>query len=93
MCDSGWCVSDVCCNTPCFGACQACTNLLKGKGDDGTCGNIVFGIGPNDDNCLDMCGQCENGSCEVQCNPGTERCCHDPDPPACQLNEFICNEV
>lgn len=93
MCASGFCVSDVCCDTACSGACQACTAAIKGDGEDGVCGGILFGSGPNDDACVDSCGECMDGLCEPQCDAGTEVCCHDTDPPECRLAELICNQT
>lgn len=42
-CDSGHCVDGVCCNTVCVGDCVACTNALKGRGEDGVCGDVAVG--------------------------------------------------
>lgn len=40
-CSSGFCVSGVCCDTKCDGACHACSAAAKGSGVDGTCGTIA----------------------------------------------------
>ncbi len=38
-CKSGFCVDGVCCDSPCLGTCQACSNALKGGSEpDGYCG-------------------------------------------------------
>ena len=48
-CASNNCVDGVCCDTPCFGLCQACTAVKKGSGSDGTCGNIGNGLDPDNE--------------------------------------------
>jgi len=45
-CSSDHCVDGVCCNSPCEGACVACTAALKGSGDDGVCGVVAAGTNP-----------------------------------------------
>ncbi len=50
-CQSGSCVDGVCCNTACFGACQAC-NLA---GSVGACTNIAANTDP--------ANECANGAC------------------------------
>ncbi|HEY3358711.1 MAG TPA: choice-of-anchor D domain-containing protein [Polyangia bacterium] len=78
-CQSGLCVDGVCCDTPCNGACQACTAAKKGAGGDGTCGNIAAGADP-DNECLTqaqstcgttgVCGG--NGACQLY--PASTQC-------------------
>ncbi|MEZ4311893.1 MAG: hypothetical protein R3F14_28010, partial [Polyangiaceae bacterium] len=48
-CSSGNCVDGVCCNAPCNGTCQACTTALKGGGTNGTCGNILNTLDPENE--------------------------------------------
>src|SRR5262245_50127162 len=47
-CASGlYCTRAICCNTPCTGACMACTSVEKQDGSpDGTCGPSKFGSMP-----------------------------------------------
>jgi MYXO-CTERM domain-containing protein len=45
-CESGHCVDGVCCDTACGGTCEACTQVLKGEGEDGTCGPVARGLNP-----------------------------------------------
>src|SRR6202044_148420 len=40
-CQSGACSTGVCCNMPCNGTCEACTNAVKGQGIDGVCGYVI----------------------------------------------------
>lgn len=45
-CTSGHCVDGVCCDRACDGTCEACTAILKGEGEDGTCGFVAEGQNP-----------------------------------------------
>src|SRR5689334_21869875 len=42
-CPTNFCVDQVCCDTKCDGACQACSAVAKGSGADGTCGLAAAG--------------------------------------------------
>jgi len=69
-CHSGFCISGVCCDTGCDGACQAC-NLPTSPGICASaCGNFACNAGAN--SCFDTCetsdqcisgGTCASGSC------------------------------
>jgi hypothetical protein len=65
QCSSGNCVDGFCCDMPCNGTCQACSNMLKGAGPDGHCGDIKAGSDPKMQ-CTDMgAASCGNdGSCD-----------------------------
>ncbi|MDI3291309.1 MopE-related protein [Polyangium sp. 15x6] len=54
-CASGFCVDGYCCNEACTGACEACSGLVKGEGQNGTCGPIKAG--------LDPASECNPGAC------------------------------
>lgn len=45
QCASGFCVSEVCCETECAGADMACSAAAKGAGSDGICGPVMDGSG------------------------------------------------
>ena len=64
-CGSNFCVDGFCCNSACNGTCQACSNILKGSGNNGACGSIAAGTDPGSE-CADQlapsCGT--NGSCD-----------------------------
>jgi alpha-tubulin suppressor-like RCC1 family protein len=75
-CESGHVADDYCCNSPCDGLCQACSNAKKGSGSNGYCGNAKEGTDPHDscedsrpadpNSCLDD-GQCNGaGSCRIR---------------------------
>jgi hypothetical protein len=63
QCLSENCVDGVCCNTPCTGRCQACTNAKTG-GPTGECHFIPNGVDPDDE-----CGllNCNGGGCCSVC--------------------------
>ncbi len=71
QCTSGFCVDGFCCDQACNGGCQACSNMLKGAGSDGVCGDIKVGTDPKNA-CTDQgqatCGHdgvCDgNGACQ-----------------------------
>ena len=49
-CISGNCVDGVCCDQPCGGTCEACTQALKGPGtSDGVCEPVAGGTDPDND--------------------------------------------
>ncbi|APR78282.1 Kelch repeat:Kelch precursor [Minicystis rosea] len=83
MCQSGYCVDDVCCDSECSAtACLACTATLKGGGQDGVCGPAAAGTNPHQDCAdegMDSCGQtgvCNGmGACALYA-PGTT--CSEP---------------
>lgn len=64
-CLSGFCVDGVCCNSPCYDVCLACSATKKGQGLDGICGAIEQGLDP-DDECAasdaETCGH--DGTCD-----------------------------
>lgn len=64
-CAVGTCVDGVCCNTPCTGACQACSTALKQGGRNGYCEAVPDGADP-DDECAalgpETCGT--TGTCD-----------------------------
>ncbi|MDI1483685.1 MopE-related protein [Polyangium sp. y55x31] len=68
-CASGYCVDGVCCNEACNGACQACTNALKGGGANGFCGSVSDNTDPDNDCATNLpatcksTGVCIGGSC------------------------------
>ncbi|WP_437294623.1 kelch repeat-containing protein [Sorangium sp. So ce426] len=72
-CAGASCVDGVCCDTPCAGACMACSAAKKGAGPDGACGPIQAGADP-DDECaaepVSSCGTtgfCDGrGGCQLQ---------------------------
>jgi hypothetical protein len=75
-CQSGFCADDVCCNTACGGACQACSAVKKGSGTNGTCGSIAAGSDPDSEcfgattcNGVGACALLSNGS---SCNANAE---------------------
>ena len=64
-CTDGQCVDDVCCESACDGACEACSTLAKGAGDDGECEAVVLGGDPDDDcaaEAPETCGR--TGACD-----------------------------
>ncbi|MBK8256421.1 MAG: hypothetical protein IPK82_27600 [Polyangiaceae bacterium] len=93
ICQSGFCVDGVCCNTACSATCQACT-AAKNGGVSGTCGNVVTNTDP-DSECTTECngaGACEavNGvacSAASQCQSGfcaDGVCCNNACSGTCQ---------
>lgn len=104
-CGSGFCVDTVCCDTACEGSCSACTSLLKGQGDDGTCGPMKDGTDPQDE-CEAMgAGVCQlPGACngEGKCTSHAGEPCGGPslcvgdtlrtNPSAC-TEEGACSPV
>lgn len=42
-CESGYCVDGVCCDARCDGECVACTEALKGQGQNGYCDSVAAG--------------------------------------------------
>jgi hypothetical protein len=76
------CQDGVCCNTPCAGACQACTAALKGQGADGICGPVKAGGG-------DPHGECTSdpqSSCgdEIALCDGSGACAKWPAGTVCK---------
>ncbi len=69
-CLSGSCADGFCCNTPCVGLCQACSNLKKGSGANGSCGFVSIGLDP-DDECPGGTA-CAGGNCAL--NPLGSAC-------------------
>jgi hypothetical protein len=71
-CTSGFCVDGVCCSTACTGVCAACSAAKRGEGTDGSCGDIVLGLDP-DNECASMApstcgttGVCDGaGACQL----------------------------
>jgi hypothetical protein len=61
-CVSGNCADGFCCNTPCVGQCQACSNTKKGAGANGSCGFIGVNLDP-DDECPGVTACSGGGSC------------------------------
>ena len=59
-CASGYCVDGVCCNDPCNGACQACTNALKGGGANGLCGAVSDNTDPDNDCATSLPATCKS---------------------------------
>jgi hypothetical protein len=91
-CLSGECADDVCCDTPCAGACEAC----RGQGNDGVCEPIAAGTDPDAECANDgqaSCGQ--NGSCDGNGACGLWTSGTICDPIGCQgadvLNADTCN--
>jgi hypothetical protein len=72
-CLSGSCADGFCCNTPCVGLCQACSNLKKGSGANGSCGFVGMSLDPDD--------ECPG---TTTCSGGT--CVLDPLGSACTQN-------
>jgi len=83
-CELGNCVDGVCCDGPCGGACNACSNEKTGQ-PNGTCAPVADGsdpdndcAAPNPDVCVGGKCQCYNGvqdggelevDCGGNCNP------------------------
>ncbi|MEZ4297584.1 MAG: hypothetical protein R3B70_21665 [Polyangiaceae bacterium] len=63
-CLSGNCADGFCCNTPCVGLCQACSNLKKGSGANGSCGFVGVGVDP-DDECAGATSCSGGGTCSL----------------------------
>lgn len=63
-CLSGNCADGFCCNTPCLGLCQACSNLKKGSGANGSCGFVGVGLDP-DDECGGITNCSGGGTCAL----------------------------
>jgi hypothetical protein len=65
-CESGFCVSGVCCNTKCDGICMACTASAKESGEvDGVCGPAKAGTDPHTDCPDDGADTCQrDGKCD-----------------------------
>jgi hypothetical protein len=61
QCTSGNCADGVCCDRTCDGSCEACSAVLKGEGEDGTCECVSASDAnaPNDDS---GCGCRTSGS-------------------------------
>ncbi|MFN8662884.1 MAG: hypothetical protein U0075_13395 [Thermomicrobiales bacterium] len=70
QCASGFCVNDVCCDTTCDGACEACDL----GGSAGTCTTVANGTACGGDNI------CCAGSCQECC---TNAQCDNPAAPVC----------
>lgn len=90
-CETGYCVDGVCCDAPCDGVCQACTQAGKGSGDDGVCGPLE--AGRTDAVCnveLETCG--ETGECD-----GQGACAVFPDGTECapgsSCSEGACTRI
>ncbi len=76
-CASGFCVSDVCCDTACDQECQACSASTKASGPDGICGPSSVGT---------VCGptpSCENGEQTAQNACDATGACVDNGPTSC----------
>lgn len=95
-CTSGFCVDGVCCDTACTGICMACTQALKGQGQDGACEPIAAASDPESeceqlgDGTCQTLGTCDgNGACAtqggLQCQPST---CVDGEN---QQNAYTCD--
>ncbi len=64
-CLSSYCANGMCCDKPCEGICEACTEALKQQGYDGKCGVVAAGSDPDDDcpsDPNDPCGS--DGECD-----------------------------
>jgi len=63
-CLSASCADGFCCNTPCAGLCQACSNLKKGSGANGSCAFVGVNKDP-DEECpgVTMCSG--GGTCSL----------------------------
>jgi len=79
-CATGYCVDNVCCNTPCSGLCEAC-NLT---GSEGTCTYIPYGEDPDNE-----CAGC------LTCNGagGCTTCCYVDPLAACGDFEDDCSST
>ena len=61
-CITEYCVDGYCCNTGCNGTCVSCSAVLKGEGENGTCG-FVIDTKP-DDTCTSTHYRCDgSGLC------------------------------
>ena len=63
-CLSASCADGFCCNTPCQGLCQACSNLKKGSGANGSCAFVGVGTDP-DDECPGVTTCSGGGTCSL----------------------------
>jgi len=64
-CADGHCVDDVCCDDACDGACEACSTLAKGAGDDGACEPVAAGGDPDDECSSEAPSTCgRTGDCD-----------------------------
>lgn len=57
-CDSGHCVTGVCCKSACSGPCEACSSDLTGTAKDGECAPVPAGTDP-----LDRCEAAAESTC------------------------------
>lgn len=83
-CTSGHCVDGVCCDAPCDGSCEACTQALKGDGADGTCGYVAAGLNPRR-SAADPSPDCtDDGACSgaLSCDGSGACACVVSLPPA-----------
>jgi MYXO-CTERM domain-containing protein len=65
QCVSGSCTDGVCCDKACDGVCEACSAVLKGQGQDGTCGVIKAGGDPDGECAVSGSGVCQSaGYCD-----------------------------
>ncbi|MBM4357418.1 MAG: hypothetical protein FJ096_04835 [Deltaproteobacteria bacterium] len=66
-CASGFCVDNVCCNTACSGACQACSSAVDPVITSGTCGVVAAGMKSKGDACGIYFCNGNGGACPTAC--------------------------
>jgi hypothetical protein len=103
-CASELCVDGVCCDSECPGSCSACTQSLKGHGEDGIC-EVAIGGGSGRGLCeaeeqhscgrkgvCDGAGQCALYEAGVPC--GDPICvCAPPDCHSAAASTFACDGI
>lgn len=66
-CKSGYCVDGFCCNSPCDGFCEACSQSKRGSGNNGACGYVKAGTDPDNECSANATSTCQqNGQCNGQ---------------------------
>jgi Kelch motif/Galactose oxidase, central domain len=90
-CGGGFCVSGVCCLTPCAGPCQTCS-AAKGAAADGICTPLADGVPCDDYNACTQTDACQKGHCSgaspVVCS--ATDLCHDA---VCDPSSGRCSEL
>jgi MYXO-CTERM domain-containing protein len=80
VCETDYCSDGVCCDAPCDGECEACTEAKKGSGEDGVCDFIAAGTDPEPE-CEDSPGCTTaplcNGAGRCTCAAGGDVCADD----------------